>query len=85
MQYAGLIYSPKLANHLYWALLYRYGYFLKAMKSQLGQKFFDTIKYDLVRTDYAWLNVPEQEEFLLAKASYLKHIIWECSFDLKTA
>lgn len=74
----GLIHSPKTANHLYWSLLYRYGYFLQSTKDVLKPELFDYIKADVAMHEYAWLSTPESEEFLTPKKEYLKYILWEC-------
>ncbi len=74
----GIIQSSKTVNHLYWSLLYRYGYFLRSTKDILVPALFDYIKEDLAARHHDWLATPEVEGFLTPKKDYLKYIIWEC-------
>ncbi|MBY0110277.1 MAG: hypothetical protein K2X90_04155 [Candidatus Babeliaceae bacterium] len=77
----GIIYSTKTLNHLYWTLLYRYGYFLRSTKDMLNPEVFEYIKADIMMHQYDWLASPEAEEFLTPKKEYLKYILWECIAD----
>jgi hypothetical protein len=74
----GIIPSSKTANHLYWTLLYRYGYFLRSTKDILNPEVFDYIKSDIAMHQYDWLATAEAEEFLTPKKEYLKYVLWEC-------
>ena len=73
-----IIRSQKALNHLYWTILYRYGYFLQTTKEQLAQETFEHIKDSLASGRQDWLYTPELEDFLIPKTEYLKYIVWEC-------
>jgi hypothetical protein len=77
----GIIHSPKTLNHLYWTLLYRYGYFLRSTKDILNPEVFEYIKADIAMHEYGWLATAEAEEFLTPKKEYLTYVLWECITD----
>ncbi len=77
----GIIYSTKTLNHLYWTLLYRYGYFLRSTKDILNPEVFEYIKADIANHHYEWLGTAEAEEFLTPKKDYIKYVLWECITD----
>lgn len=77
----GIIHSVKTVNHLYWTLLYRYGYFLQSTKDLLNPEVFEYIKTDITMHQYEWLTTAESEDFLTLKKEYLKYILWECITD----
>lgn len=74
----GIIHSLKIVNHLYWTLLYRYGYFLRSAQDMLNQETFEYIKMDIAQNYHEWLTLPESDELLTPKLEYLKYILWEC-------
>jgi hypothetical protein len=74
----GIIYSAKTVNHLYWTLLYRYGYFMRSTKDMINPEVFDYIKSDIALHQYNWLCYPEAEDFLTTKSDYIKYLMWEC-------
>lgn len=69
--------NEKVANHLIWSLIYRYGYFMETMASELTVKTYDIIKQDVASAHIPFLLISEQERLMTSKIEHLSNCILE--------
>ncbi|MGC2310894.1 MAG: hypothetical protein WA432_04700 [Candidatus Babeliaceae bacterium] len=75
-----IIPDTQALNHLVWSLIYRYCYFISCWGSEITTETYMKIKSSLETYNTLWLNLEEQETFLLTKRERLMQAVQEGYF-----
>ncbi len=64
-------------NSLYLSLMERYCFFLDLTENQLSSSFYQKIKDDIVHNKPAFLDLPEQEQYMETKNQRMMRVVFE--------
>lgn len=72
---AGVLEDINDLDDLFWSLVHRYVYFLDVVGSLMPSALFTQIQNDLAQSDLVLLTLPEQDTFMISKATILQRAI----------